>query len=90
MEDPAMTNALMETAARFRADPAAARTTPAATAIPADGRARPSSGTFSWDTDLPPSLGVRINGITAVARCPIFLALRNPNAIALRSAAGAK
>jgi uncharacterized OsmC-like protein len=160
-----MNTVLMETGARFRADPAAGRTAPAVTATLADGRARLSAGTFTWEADLPPSIGgtnaapsptayllgalaacgvvfisdtlapefdVAIQGITAVARCradmaglvgiegaipdltdleieitvetpdpdsktapmfeawqrrcPIFLALRNPNVVALRSA----
>ncbi|HET8786844.1 MAG TPA: OsmC family protein [Candidatus Limnocylindrales bacterium] len=162
-----MTSVVMETAAKFRADPEAARTAPAVTATLADGRARLSAGAFSWEADLPPSLGgtnaapsptayllgalagcgvtflndtlapefgVAIHGITAIARCradlgglvglegvapdltdleieievdtpdpesktgpmleawqrrcPIFLVLRNPNAVALRLTAG--
>jgi uncharacterized OsmC-like protein len=169
MEDPAMTSVLTETGAKFRADPTAGRTAPAVTATLADGRARLSAGAFSWEADLPPSIGganaapsptayllgalagcgvaflndtlapefdVTIHGITAVARCradlaglvgivgaapdltdleldievvtpdpesktgpmldawqrrcPIFLALRNPNAVALRTTAGPK
>lgn len=162
-----MTSVLMETAAKFRADPSAARTAPAVTATLEHGRARLSAGSFTWEADLPPSIGgrnaapsptayllgalagcgvaflndtlapefdVTIHGITAVARCradlaglvgidgaapdltdleieievdtpdpesktgpmleawqrrcPIFLALRNPNTVALRTAAG--
>jgi uncharacterized OsmC-like protein len=155
-----------ETAARFRADPSAGRSAPAVTASLQDGHARLAAGPFSWDSDLPASLGggnlapsptayllgalagcgvaflndtlapefgVTIEAITATARCradagglvgvegalpdltdieleiqvrtpdpesktrpmldawqarcPIFLALRNPNAIALQLAA---
>lgn len=161
-----MTSVLLETGARFRADPTAGRTTPAVTATLADGRANLSAGPYNWEADLPLSIGgtnvapsptayllgalaacgivfisdtlapefdVTINGITAVARCradlaglvgiegaapdltdleieitvntpdpdsktgpmfdawqlrcPIFLALRNPNAVALRTTA---
>ncbi len=161
-----MTSVLMETGARFRADPTAGRTTPAVTATLADGRAHLSAGPYNWEADLPlsiggtnvapsptayllgalaacgivfisdtlaPEFGVTVNGVTAVARCradlaglvgiegavpdltdleieitvntpdphsktgpmldawqrrcPIFLALRNPNAVALRTAA---
>ncbi len=155
---------ISETAARFAADPAASRTTPAVTATLANGRARLSAGPFNWDADLPlaiggqnlapsptayllgalagcavafmydtlaPQFGVRIEGITAIARgsadlrgllgagdaspeigdleleirvtspdgpeqtepmlaawrerCPIYLALLKPNALALRA-----
>ena len=48
---------IAETDARFRADPAAARSTPAVTASLVNGRARLSAGPFNWDADLPASLG---------------------------------
>jgi uncharacterized OsmC-like protein len=51
------TDLIAETEARFRADPAAARSTPAVTASLVNGRARLSAGAFNWDADLPPSLG---------------------------------
>ncbi len=161
-----MTSVLMETSAKFRNDPAAGRTTPAVTATLTDGRAQLSAGPYTWETDLPlsiggtnvapsptayllgalaacgvvfisdtlaPEFGVTVAGVTAVARCradlagligienavpdltdleieitvttpdpdsktgpmfdawqrrcPIFLALRNPNVVALRTAA---
>lgn len=89
-------------AERFRADPAAARTTPSVTATLVAGRARLAAGSFTWEADLGPVLGgtnaapsptayllgalagcavafladtlapqfdVRIDAITAVARC---------------------
>lgn len=95
------TTAIAETEARYRADPAAARSAPAVTATLANGRARLSAGAFNWDSDLPaalggenqapsptayllgalagcavaflhdtlaPQFGVRVDGITAVAR----------------------
>lgn len=156
---------ISETEARFRDDPAAARSAPTVTATLANGRARLSSGPFNWDADLPgalggenqapsptayllgalagcavaflhdtlaPQFGVHIDGLTAIAkatsdargllgiegvapdlggfeleiaisspdpaerlepmlqawrdRCPIYLALLKPNAIALRTA----
>ncbi len=93
---------ITETATRFRADPSAGRTAPSVTAVLEGGRARLSAGTFTWESDLPasiggtntapsptayllgalagcgvafladtlaPEFGVRIEGITAVARC---------------------
>ena len=45
--------AIAETEARFRADPAAARSAPTVTATLANGRARLSAGPFNWDADLP-------------------------------------
>jgi uncharacterized OsmC-like protein len=48
---------LAETEARFRADPAKARSTPAVTATLVNGRARLSAGPFNWDADLPATLG---------------------------------
>ena len=93
---------LAETEARFRADPATARSTPAVTASLVNGRARLSAGPFNWDADLPLTLGgenlapsptayllgalagcavaflhdtlaplfdVRVDDVTAVARC---------------------
>ena len=97
----AITTAIAETEARYKADPSAARSAPAVTATLANGRARLSSGPFNWDADLPaalggenmapsptayllgalagcavaflhdtlaPQFGVRIDGVTAVAR----------------------
>jgi len=160
-----MTSVLMETGAKLRADPTAGRTAPAVTATLETDRARLSVGAFTWEADLPlsiggtngapsptayllgalaacgvvfikdtlaPEFGVTVDGITAVARCkadlaglvgiegalpdlteleieitvdtpdpdsktgpmfaawqrrcPIYLALRNPNAVALRTA----
>jgi uncharacterized OsmC-like protein len=48
---------LAETEARFRTDPASARSAPAVTATLANGRARLSAGPFNWDADLPLALG---------------------------------
>src|SRR5258705_1521517 len=48
---------IAETEARFRADPSAAKSSPAVTATLANGRARLSSGPFNWDSDLPAALG---------------------------------
>jgi uncharacterized OsmC-like protein len=48
---------LTETQAKFRADPSAAKGSPAVTAQLVNGRARLSSGSFNWDADLPVSLG---------------------------------
>lgn len=155
-----------QTIGRFKADPAAGRGAPSATAVLADGRARLSAGAFSWESDLPTSIGgtnaapsptayllgalagcgvaflndtlapefdVTVRGITVVARCkadlaglvgiegahpdlteieleidvdtsdpesktgpmfeawqqrcPIYLALRNPNSVAVRAIA---
>lgn len=97
-----VTASISETEERFRADPAAALGKPAVTATLEDGRARLSSGPFTWEADLPatiggtnvapsptayllgalagcavaflrdtlaPQFGVRIDGISAVARC---------------------
>lgn len=159
-----MISVLTDTATKLRADPAAGHTTPAVTATLGADRARLSTGPFSWEADLPlsiggtngapsptayllgalaacgvvfikdtlaPEFGVTVNGITAVARCkadvaglfgiegtlpdltdleiditvdtpdpessiapmfeawqrrcPIYLALRNPNSVALRT-----
>jgi uncharacterized OsmC-like protein len=52
-----MSSLLMETGARFRADPNAGRTAPAVTATLQDDRARLEAGPFSWDADLPLSIG---------------------------------
>lgn len=46
-----------ETEAKFRADPAKARSTPTVTASLINGRARLSAGPFNWDADLPATLG---------------------------------
>jgi uncharacterized OsmC-like protein len=46
-----------ETAARFRADPASARSAPTVTATLVNGRARLAAGPFNWDADLPAALG---------------------------------
>ena len=51
------TNLIAETEARFRADPSAARSTPAVTASLVNGHARLSAGAFNWDADLPVALG---------------------------------
>ena len=48
---------IAETEARFRADPSAAKSSPAVTATLANGRARLSAGPFNWDADLPAALG---------------------------------
>jgi uncharacterized OsmC-like protein len=48
---------LAETEARFRADPATARSKPAVTASLVNGHARLSAGPFNWDADLPLALG---------------------------------
>jgi uncharacterized OsmC-like protein len=48
---------IAETQAKFRADPSAAKGSPAVTAQLVNGRARLSSGSFNWDADLPVSLG---------------------------------
>lgn len=102
-----MTNVLMETGAKLRADPAAGRTAPAVTATLETDRARLSAGSFTWEADLPlsiggtngapsptayllgalaacgvvfirdtlaPEFGVTVDGITAVARCKADLA----------------
>jgi uncharacterized OsmC-like protein len=52
-----MTGPFAETAAKFRADPSAARSNPTVTATLTNGHARLSSGPFNWDSDLPPSIG---------------------------------
>lgn len=53
-----MQTALIEdTVRRFVADPAQAESTPAVTAHVENGTAELSAGSFSWETDLPPSLG---------------------------------
>ena len=51
------TTVLAETESRFRADPSAAKSTPAVTATLVNGRARLSAGSFNWDADLPLTLG---------------------------------
>src|SRR6266568_7877062 len=48
---------LAETEARFKADPATARSKPTVTASLVNGRARLSAGPFNWDADLPLTLG---------------------------------
>ena len=52
-----LTTTIAETEARFRADPATARSTPTVTATLDNGRARLSAGPFNWDADLPAALG---------------------------------
>src|SRR5689334_22377561 len=52
-----MTGPFAETEARFRADPATARTAPTVTATLENGHARLSAGEFNWDADLPPAIG---------------------------------
>ena len=53
----ATTTAIAETEARYRADPASARSAPSVTATLTNGRARLSSGPFNWESDLPAALG---------------------------------
>jgi len=48
---------IADTEARFRADPTAARSTPAVTATLVNGHARLSAGPFNWDADLSAPLG---------------------------------
>jgi uncharacterized OsmC-like protein len=48
---------ITDSEARFRADPATARSTPTVTATLANGRARLTAGAFNWDADLPAALG---------------------------------
>lgn len=50
-------NLISQTEQKFRADPAAAKSTPAVTAALANGRARLSAGAFNWEADLGPALG---------------------------------
>ena len=52
-----LTTKLSEVEEKFRADPAAARSTPKVTASLVNGRARLSAGPFNWDADLPAALG---------------------------------
>ncbi len=52
-----LSTAITESEARFRADPAAALSTPTVTATLVNGRARLTSGSFNWDADLPAALG---------------------------------
>lgn len=52
-----MTSVLAETRARFRDDPTAGRTAPTVTATLRENRALCAAGPFSWDADLPLSLG---------------------------------
>jgi uncharacterized OsmC-like protein len=42
---------------QFGSNPQSAKTTPAVTAVLANGHARLSAGPFNWDADLPASLG---------------------------------
>lgn len=48
---------ISESADRFRADPAAAKSSPTVTATLINGHARLSAGPFNWDADLPLALG---------------------------------
>ncbi len=48
---------ITDSEARFRADPAAARSAPSVTATLVNGRARLAAGPFNWDADLPAALG---------------------------------
>ena len=48
---------ITDSEARFRADPASARSSPSVTATLANGRARLTAGSFNWDADLPAPLG---------------------------------
>jgi uncharacterized OsmC-like protein len=52
-----MALSIHEAEAKFRADPAAGRSTPTVTATLVNGHARLSAGSFNWDADLAPSLG---------------------------------
>jgi uncharacterized OsmC-like protein len=52
-----LSSPIFQTADRFRADPASARSTPTVTASLANGRARLTAGSFNWDADLPSALG---------------------------------
>jgi uncharacterized OsmC-like protein len=52
-----LTTKVSDAEERFRADPAAARSTPKVTASLVNGRARLSAGPFNWDADLPAALG---------------------------------
>ena len=94
--------AISATLARFEKEPEAARSAPAVTARVVDGRAELSAGPFSWQADLPltlgggnaapsptayllgalagcavafirdtlaPQLGLRIDDVSAIARC---------------------
>src|SRR3954451_11197042 len=42
---------------RFTADPTAAKSTPAVTAVLDGGRAHLSAGSFTWECDLAPAIG---------------------------------
>jgi uncharacterized OsmC-like protein len=48
---------LEESRAKFRDDPMAAVSSPSATAILSEGRARITSGNFTWEADLGPAIG---------------------------------
>ena len=48
---------IAETADRFRMDPSAGRTAPSVSAVLENGRARLAAGSFTWDSDLPASIG---------------------------------
>lgn len=52
-----LTARLNESAAKFRADPAAGVTKPSVTATLLNGHARLSSGPFNWESDLGPAVG---------------------------------
>lgn len=52
-----MSSVLAETGNRFRADPTAGRTAPAVTATLENDRARCVAGPYSWEADLPLSIG---------------------------------
>ena len=48
---------ISQTEEKFRADPAAAKSTPSVTATLVNGRARLSAGAFNWEADLGLALG---------------------------------
>jgi uncharacterized OsmC-like protein len=50
-------DAITTTMQRFADEPGAARSAPAVTATLVNERARLSTGSFTWDADLPPALG---------------------------------
>lgn len=50
-----------DTVERLRKEPKAAVSSPTATAVMVDGRARISGGPFTWDADLPAALGGQNN-----------------------------
>jgi len=51
------TSIIRQTEERLRAEPEAARGLPSVSVTLANGRARLSSGSFNWESDLPPAIG---------------------------------